>query len=45
MAEAWELAMNAIEPVLKKSCSPFFASDMLQLFDFELRPYRSTGSI
>jgi hypothetical protein len=28
-----------------KKLLDFFASDMLQLFDFALRPYRSNGSI
>jgi hypothetical protein len=29
----------------QKKLLAFFVSDMLQLFDFELRPYRSNGSI
>jgi hypothetical protein len=35
---------GALEQVPKKLLA-FFDSDMLQLFDFELRPYRSNGSI
>jgi hypothetical protein len=35
----------ALENVLKKVVRAFFDSDMLQLFDFELRPYRSHDSI
>ena len=34
----------ALEPVPKKLLD-FFDQDMLQLFDFELRPYRSNDSI
>jgi hypothetical protein len=39
LAGSWRWSMS-----LKKSLD-FFDSDMLQLFDFELRPYRSNDSI
>jgi hypothetical protein len=39
LAGSWRWSMS-----LKKSLD-FFDSGMLQLFDFELRPYRSNDSI
>jgi hypothetical protein len=39
-----ERLLAALEHVPKKLLD-FFDSDMLQVFDFELRPYRSNDSI
>jgi hypothetical protein len=39
MAEAWDLAMTAIELVVKK------VARLFRSLDSELRPYRSNGSI
>jgi hypothetical protein len=42
----WTLTVvSSLQSMSLKKLLDFFNSDMIQLLDFELRPYRSNGSI
>jgi hypothetical protein len=41
----WAAIVSATLEHVPKKLLDFFDQDMLQLFDFELRPYRSNDSI